>query len=192
MIAVLVSGLPPATMAAVLGSALARIGITTNVVQVALALALKGAVQPQYGPATMTVAYAQASFRAAYLVASAVRMQNAVNQGVQLNAAMSDEMRFFKLHVAAQRNRAQAIDGVFREASNDEHRMLIWKAKMDSRTSPECRAANGLTFTIADPPKIGWPGAVHPHCRCKSKKAPLDTDAKHVNSAMSAALLKAH
>lgn len=190
--AVLASGLPPATMVALLGSTFGGIGVSPQVVTVALTLALKGLVQPQFGPAAQVVAYAQASFRAAYLVASAVRMQNQVNAGVTLQIAMADEMRFYRLHVAAQRNRARAAAVVDKEAGNDPDRLLIWVAKMDSRTSPECRAANGHTFTPATIPIIGYPGSVHPHCRCKAKRAPIGTKANHVDRVMSAALIGSH
>lgn len=48
--------------------------------------------------------------------------------------------------------------------------LVGWQARMDSRTSPECAAANGLNFYADRPPAIGYPGAVHPHCRCRPRK----------------------
>ena len=48
--------------------------------------------------------------------------------------------------------------------------LVGWKAVMDSRTSAECAAANGKNFPADRPPVIGWPGAVHPHCRCVPTK----------------------
>lgn len=190
--AVLASGLPPATMAALLGSTFARLGVTPSVIQTALVLALKGMVQPQFGPAAHAMAVVQASYRAAYLVASAVRMQNAVNAGSTMSAALADEMRFFRLHVAAQQNRANAAKAVDKEAGGNPDRLLLWVARMDSRTSPECAAANGHTFSADTIPIIGYPGSVHPHCRCHARRAPIGTDADHVDNAMSAALLRSH
>jgi hypothetical protein len=44
--------------------------------------------------------------------------------------------------------------------------ILGWHAEMDARTSAECRRANGKNFLAAYAPLIGYPGAVHPRCRC--------------------------
>lgn len=189
--AVLVSGLPPATMAAVLGSTLSGYGIGTNVVQAAVVMVLRSIQPLPPGPAAQLTARMQASYRAAYLVASAVRMQNAVNAGSTLADAMSNERRFYALHLDAQVNRGNAVKAVDRVAGNDPDELLIWVAKMDSRTSAECRAANGLTFTAAEPPLIGYPGAVHPRCRCRAELAPVGLRARSVDSAMSPALIHA-
>jgi hypothetical protein len=43
---------------------------------------------------------------------------------------------------------------------------LGWYAKMDKRTTAECRAADGRNFLASAPPVIGYPGTVHMHCRC--------------------------
>lgn len=192
--AVLMSGLPLATMIAMLGSTFGGIGVTPGVVTAATAMVLKAQFSPTLppGPAAQAISIAQANFRAAYLIAAAVRMQNNVNAGMQLRDAVAAEARFYQLHLAAQANRRRAADAVDKEAGGDPDRLLIWRAKMDSRTSPECRAANGLTFTAATVPMIGYPGSVHPHCRCKAKKAPLGTHARHVDSAMTPALIGAH
>jgi hypothetical protein len=45
--------------------------------------------------------------------------------------------------------------------------VLGWRAVMDARTSAECRRADGKNFSVASRPLIGWPGSVHPHCRCR-------------------------
>jgi len=48
-----------------------------------------------------------------------------------------------------------------------DHGLLLgWHSVNDRRTSPECRAANRHNFRADDMPLIGFPGAVHPHCRC--------------------------
>lgn len=192
--AILVSGLPPATMIAMLSTTLGGFGITPGVVTATTAMVLKAQFSPTLppGPAAQAVAVSQANFRAAYLIAASVRMQNDVNAGMQLRDALAREMVNYQRHLAAQQNRRRAADAVDIEAGNDPTRLLIWHAKMDSRTSPECAAANGLTFTAATVPIIGYPGMVHPHCRCKAKRAPLGTHAKHVDTAMSPALIGAH
>jgi hypothetical protein len=52
-------------------------------------------------------------------------------------------------------------------ATGQVTRLVGWHAKLDGRTSPECRAADGANFPANRPPSIGWPGAVHPSCRCR-------------------------
>ena len=44
--------------------------------------------------------------------------------------------------------------------------LLGWYTVRDARTSAECLAADGRNFSASAPPLIGYPGAVHPHCRC--------------------------
>jgi hypothetical protein len=38
---------------------------------------------------------------------------------------------------------------------------------MDERTTGECRSAHKGNFNALRQPSIGWPGTVHPHCRCR-------------------------
>ena len=44
--------------------------------------------------------------------------------------------------------------------------LLGWHTVIDKRTSAECYWANGQNFHADQMPAIGYPGAVHPHCRC--------------------------
>jgi hypothetical protein len=52
--------------------------------------------------------------------------------------------------------------------------LLGWSARMDRKTSGECREANGRNFDPSRVPPIGFPGAVHPDCRCRAVR-PFDT-----------------
>lgn len=163
---VLSSGVPVATMAAILGSIFGGFGVTMPVIAALLYLVLKARLPTPVGigPAVAASLNAEAAFRAAYLTNAAVRMQNEVNQGVMLDQAIAKESRFLVLHNAAQLNRRNAAEAVDKASVGG---VCGWKAVMDAKTSAECRAANGRNFRVDHPPSIGWPGAVHPHCRCR-------------------------
>lgn len=119
------------------------------------------------GPAAQLVAAGESTYRAAYLLAAAGRVQEAVAAGKTLEEALAAEARNTDAHLAAQANRAKTAAAVDKAAARYRSGLLGWKAVMDSRTSAECRAANGKNFSITAPPAIGFPGAVHPHCRCR-------------------------
>lgn len=124
------------------------------------------AVPSVVGPASQAVRVAERSYRAAYLVAAARRVQAAVRSGSSLRAALAAERPNLMAHLAAQANRRQAALAVDKAAAR--HGLLLgWRARMDSRTSAECAAADGKNFDVRRPPAIGWPGSVHPHCRCR-------------------------
>lgn len=99
--------------------------------------------------------------RAQYLVKAARRVSAA-----GLKEGLPKEESYFQAHRRASENRRMAAQTV---AKAEEHfgPELGWYAKMDSRTSPDCRAANGTNFHAGVPPRIGYPGSVHPNCRCK-------------------------
>lgn len=118
------------------------------------------------GPAARQVATAEPTYRAAYLLNAAERVKAAIAAGKTLDEALTDEERFTRQHLAAQANRAKAAAAVDHAAATHRSGLLGWKARMDSRTSAECADANGKNFSIFNPPLIGLPGSVHPHCRC--------------------------
>jgi hypothetical protein len=109
---------------------------------------------------------ATATYRAAYLINAAQRVQHRLDAGQGIGAALRAEKPNLLAHLHAQANRRRAADAVDQQAR--KHGTLLgWRAVMDTRTSAECAAANGRNFDVFAPPAIGWPGAVHPHCRCR-------------------------
>ena len=109
-------------------------------------------------------------FRAAYIEAAIRRTEQAVRAGYTPEEAARAERRNFLLHVQSQRIRSSAAVAVDRMARQLGTPELGWYTVLDARTSPECRAANGTNFDVGVRPVIGYPGAVHPSCRCKPGK----------------------
>ena len=112
---------------------------------------------------------AEGRYRSAYVLLASRRVQQALANGQTVEEAMEAEQRWFARHIEAQANRRRAALAVDKAASKFGPK-LGWYAKMDSRTSAECKAANGTNFTVDQVPAIGWPGAVHPFCRCRAGK----------------------
>lgn len=103
---------------------------------------------------------------ALFLVHSALRMARAEAEG-DVYAQMQREERYFSEHLEAEERRLRAaamVDSARRLVS--AHGLVGWRAVLDSRTTPECRAAHGKNFPADRMPVIGWPGAVHRACRC--------------------------
>ncbi len=108
-----------------------------------------------------------------YTVAAASRLLVAMSKGPDaLEAAEVAERRYFELHLLAEerRQRAAALqDATAHHLSDREpHGLLGWRSVVDNRTTPECRWAHGKNFRADRMPEIGWPGAVHVHCRCSA------------------------
>lgn len=82
-----------------------------------------------------------------------------------LARALPRERRWFSAHIQASWQRATAAMQVDMAALSYGP-VLGWYAVHDAHTSAECRAADGRNFRADAMPRIGWPGAVHPHCRC--------------------------
>jgi hypothetical protein len=51
-------------------------------------------------------------------------------------------------------------------AALEHGNLLGWNTVIDERTSAECRAADGKNYYATAMPDIGFPGSVHPACRC--------------------------
>jgi hypothetical protein len=113
--------------------------------------------------------------RAAYVVNAARRLGTAVvreksNPG-SIQRALQTEGRYLSQHLSAvkKRNEAAAVAQTElnkRMLPKGANGLLGWNAILDSRTSAECRKADGKNFYPLQPPAIGLPGAVHDHCRC--------------------------
>ena len=126
------------------------------------------------GHASEQVSRLNTARRAQFAIAATLRVARAMTEARARGedaegagmAQVERERRYYQQHLDAMRQRAIAAARVDMEAL--EHgRLLGWKTVLDSHTSPECRAANGCNFYAARPPAIGYPGAVHPACRCK-------------------------
>lgn len=125
------------------------------------------------GPATRTVSYLNLMRRAQFVVASAKRVAADLREGRAhgtplrqvLAEAMVRERRYYGQHLYAIWNRMDAASKVD-SASMLYGRLLGWNTVLDGRTSPECRHADRRNFFADQMPVIGYPGMVHPHCRC--------------------------
>lgn len=121
-----------------------------------------GAPDPYKGmPAMRRVAADEPEMRAQYLLAAARRLTQARAEHTY-SAALEAEKRYLDAHVAAGRKRRAAARRIDELGAGGQ--MLVWRAVMDDRTTPECAALNGRLFTAGDPP--GIPGAMHARCRC--------------------------
>lgn len=126
------------------------------------------------GSASGHVSRLNTARRAQFAIASTMRVVNAMlaarAHGEDAKAAgeaqMERERRYYQQHLDAMRQRAIAAAKVDM-AAMEYGPLLGWKAVLDSHTSLECAAANGRNFYAGRPPYIGYPGAVHPACRCK-------------------------
>lgn len=79
--------------------------------------------------------------------------------------ALRRELEYWKAHLKANLRRltmARRADAMRRRHGP----LLGWYAEMDTRTTAECRAADGRNFEALKPPVIGYPGSVHMFCRC--------------------------
>ncbi len=115
--------------------------------------------------------------RAAYYRAAAHRLTTATMLGpAQTERALVVERNYLKQHLAAVARRevvAAAVAATARQQAREAKRsgstwngLLGWYATIDELTSPECRRANRRNFDPRHVPAIGFPGAVHPSCRC--------------------------
>jgi hypothetical protein len=117
--------------------------------------------------------------RSAYLVMAGRRVSTAMTMGADAQArALVTERRYLQQHLQAMAGRevaANAVGAMARRLSKQAKRepgftwngLLGWYAVMDADTSIDCRAANGRNFDPTQVPPIGFPGTVHPACRCR-------------------------
>jgi hypothetical protein len=127
-----------------------------------------------YGPATLATERLNLTRRAQFAINAARRigadLTAARSQGrsisSQLAASVQRERRYYAQHLVAIWNRSQA-GAQTDSAAMTYGRLLGWHAKRDAHTSRECLAADGRNFYADHMPLIGYPGAVHTHCRCQ-------------------------
>jgi len=126
------------------------------------------------GPASEQVARLNTARRTQFVLAASKRVMGAVRDARSVNkpaagavaGQVAREQKFYHLHQQAMWQRAAAA-GKTDMAALEHGTLLGWLAVMDSRTSSACRAASGKNFYATRMPAIGFPGAVHPSCRCQ-------------------------
>jgi hypothetical protein len=122
-----------------------------------------------YGPAGANIARVNLMRRAMFLVAGIFRLNgddSLMRAGAEAGLwtyALARERRFYGQQLVAGWGRAKAAAQVD-SASMLYGTYLGWHTVRDSRTSPECLAADGRNFWSYRMPRIGYPGTVHPHC----------------------------
>lgn len=180
----LTSGLTVAAMGAYAATILAPLGVSLLAAKAALRLATAEAAPAPFGahltvtarggtvvpfrrssPAVTHTRATEGAIRAAYLLGAARRIEADLRSGKTVGEAVSAERPYLIAHLRAGRNRvasARTVD----QAAAAHGPLLGWKAVLDRRTDRQCRAANGRNFLANTPPLIGWPGTVHPFCRC--------------------------
>lgn len=151
-----------------------KVGIPTPALLPVLVIALSKPMD--YGisggvsaPASLESQRTEVLFRAQFVLAASRRVFAALGAGAPRRQALAPEQRYFEQHMEAMQKRRDAASVADRLAAR-YGATLGWYATLDSRTSPECRKANGKNFTVGERPAIGYPGSVHPHCRCKPGK----------------------
>lgn len=112
-----------------------------------------------------------AILRATYLINASRRLAPTMRSREQWEQAQYVEQRYMAAHEEAERKRNESTRQVAETASafgTDARGELLlgWKAILDSRTSADCRQANGRNFNALVRPLIGYPGQPHLHCRC--------------------------
>lgn len=174
------AGLTASALTSNLIASLAAVGVTASAARAALTLVgvTNAPTVLPIGPASRATAVSEQLYRSAYLVNAAERIQSRVDRGMTLKDAVQAELGFYRQHLAAQANRRRVAEAVDKQARKSGS-VLGWKARMDAKTSAECAAANGRNFAVRSRPAIGWPGSVHPHCRCMA--VPAFTDAGWVD-----------
>lgn len=143
-------GIPAAAVAGVLGI-LGTPGISFSI----------GPSEPDAsppGPAAAMLGRSGVARRAMYILAATRRLTS--------GEALNTERRLYEAHRRAEQKRLAAA-GAVDDVAGQFGAVLGWHARMDDRTTPECRRAHGNNFLAAVPPLIGWPGTRHAgNCRC--------------------------
>lgn len=127
------------------------------------------------GPAQKAMLETNAYRRAAYIVSATKRVSAAIedartageSEAEAAATAQRNEDRYFNQQAQADQSRVLVGSAVDAQAMANGPE-LGWYAQDDEKTSPECAAADGKNFYADTPPDIGYPGSVHPHCRCTS------------------------
>jgi hypothetical protein len=119
------------------------------------------------GAATHAISRLNLMRRAQFLVSSARRVTTDLRDGRSrgesissiLSESLTRERRYYGQHLNAIWNRMEA-------AARVDSTAMLYGTVLDSHTSADCRAADRHNFYADSVPVIGYPGMVHPHCRC--------------------------
>jgi hypothetical protein len=171
-------GGPAVTVAATIAALKVRFMLTTAAVSALGAVLNVVLTHPPpvtgvIGAASEQTARMNMARRAQYVIAAAKRVMGAARDarakgepvGPAIRAQLAKERRFYEQHQAAMWNRAAAA-GKTDMAAAEHGNLLGWNTILDSRASAECRSADGWNYYASSMPDIGYPGSVHPHCRC--------------------------
>jgi phage head maturation protease len=117
----------------------------------------------------------QARARAAYIVRCLQRLAPAyaTKDPAIIAAARKREDAYLAAQGRAAADRQAALNGLIKAAGkrapDAAGRLLLgWYLDDAANNCAACIAADGCNFDALDPPAIGWPGWVHPHCYCEA------------------------
>lgn len=137
-----------------------------------IVMAMPPATEGFFGPATAEITRLNLMRRAQFTVACALRLQQAFGRRRSGQSAsafarqLADERRYYGQQLMAGWGRSQAAAHV--DSASMEHGPLLGWYTVDSpTTTADCQAAAGHNFYADRMPPIGYPGMVHPGCRCQ-------------------------
>lgn len=183
VIAAIAVALAAGTAASAILPLLAGLGVSAVAGKAVLAL-LRGRPAPATsGGVVGRAAQRQAwIYRAAYVLNAARRVDAARaqarssggDQRQALRDALAREKRFAGQQQDVEQRRAQAArdtEAAAQKASGSKTppagTLVGWKARHDlGNVTPACAAADGNNYPFDRRPRIGYPGTVHPKCRC--------------------------
>jgi HK97 family phage prohead protease len=128
---------------------------------------------------------AAARAQAAYLVRGSLRVATAYATGDRTTIEKAEKLEqvYRNAHDAAQVQRAEAAEALAEnlEISGDEpdtngEILRGWDSEVRA-CDRGCQEAHGKNFNALIRPRIGYPGQVHPNCKCRSV-APWNTSAR--------------
>lgn len=172
---ILVNAVTAAQATAALYPLLAELDVAHDVLMVAFQTVMGFPPDRQGATGSATLQMIQQNWlrRGQFLISAAKRLQGDYREAKASGTSVADalragaarERRYYAQHLQASWNRMRAAS-VVDSAAGQYGDLLGWNTVLDTHTSAECRAANGKNFLASGMPLIGYPGMVHPHCRC--------------------------
>lgn len=113
-----------------------------------------------------TIANMERVINAAYIRDGVLRMQKTRGMSREdAQAALQKERRYAAMHRLARNERKFASDRL-EIASRAHGPVLGWYTMNDGRVESRCRKLAGHNFNVTRPMPAGYPGTIHPQCRC--------------------------